>query len=305
MTFYLSKGVEICNFSITGPKNPEHERYWRQVNLLDRERLRKEILAFSPTHIAHLAARTGFDETKDISHYALNFKGVANLIDVTKDLPNLKRVIFTSSMLVCKIGYYPKDENDYCPTTLYGKSKVVGEKVVRDAKDIPFSWVIVRPIGIWGPWFGTPYKEFFLTIANGLYVHPREFCVNQSLGFVGNTVYQVHKLMEAPVEKVHGKTFYLADYPPTNLQTWADVIQKTTKARKIRTVPVWVLKTAALLGDLAKSVGWKHPPLTSFRLNNMLTSFEFSLDPILTDELPYTLEEAVQITVDWLYKRVK
>ncbi len=74
------------------------------------------------------------------------------------------------------------------------------------------------------------------------------------------------------------------------------------KAKKIREVPIWVLRIVAMLGDLAKLAGWRHPPLSSFRLNNMLTDATYDLDPIIVGELPYTLEEAVQITVDWLRK---
>ena len=224
MAFYLSRGAEISNLDITTPQNPEHERYCKQVDLLDRERLRDEIHAFSPTHIFHMAARTDLDETRDINGYAANIQGVANLLATTKGLPGLERVIFASSLLVCKNGYQPQSETDYCPNTLYGESKVLAEKIVREAEDIPCPWVLVRPTFIWGPWFGPPYREFFLTIAKGLYVHPGNICINQSLGFVGNTVYQLHKLMEAPVEKVHRKTFYLADYPPANMRLWADLI---------------------------------------------------------------------------------
>ncbi len=49
-----------------------------------------------------------------------------------------------------------------------------------------------------------------------------------------------------------------------------------------------------------KLVGWDYPPLSSSRLKNMLTSFVFDLDPIITDNPPHELEEAVQITVDWM-----
>ena len=31
-------------------------------------------------------------------------------------------------MLVCKIGYYPKNEYDFAPNTLYGESKVLTAK---------------------------------------------------------------------------------------------------------------------------------------------------------------------------------
>jgi len=169
-------------------------------------------------------------------------------------------------MLVCRADYLPKSDEDYYPPNLYGKSKVMGEKIVRQkAKELPCSWVIVRPIGIWGPWFDTPYKEFFLTIAKGLYVHPGKRGAVQTLGFVGNTVYQLHKLAIAPDEEVHGKVFYLGDLPSLNLRDWANLIQQAFDARKIPTVPLWTLKIAAKGGDLAKFLGWKNPPLTSSR----------------------------------------
>jgi nucleoside-diphosphate-sugar epimerase len=263
VSFYIGRGVEVCNIDTASPRNKEHSRFWKQVDIMDFERLREEIHNFSPTHIFHLAARTGLDN-KDISIYDANFRGVENLIRAYKGLPDLQRAIFTSSMLVCKLGYLPKGDEDYCPNNLYGESKAMGEKVVRQkAKESSCSWVIVRPIGIWGPWFDTPYKEFFLTISKGLYVHPGKRGTALTLGFVGNTAHQLHRLATAQSEKVHGKVFYLGDLPSLNLRDWANLIQQTSGARKILTVPVW-------------------------------------LDPLVAEELPYTLEEGVQITVDWL-----
>lgn len=177
----------------------------------------------------------------------------------------------------------------------------MGEKVVRQkAKESSCSWVIVRPIGIWGPWFDKSYKRFFLTIAKGLYVHPGKRGAAQTLGFVENTVHQLHRLATAPSEKVHGKVFYLGDRPSLNLRDWANLIQQTVGARKIPTVPVWALKIVAKAGDSAKLLGWKNPLLTSFRLKNMRSDFIYDVDPLVAEELPYTLEEGVQITVDWL-----
>ncbi len=65
-------------------------------------------------------------------------------------------------------------------------------------------------------------------------------------------------------------------------------------------MPVWALKIVAKAGDLAKFLGWKNPLLTSSRLKNMRTDIIYDIDPLVAEELPYTLEEGVQITVDWL-----
>jgi nucleoside-diphosphate-sugar epimerase len=299
--YYLSKGAEVVNLDIAPPKNTEHKSCWKEMDVLNLKGLRAAVVNFSPSHIINLAAQTGTtDRGKTLEHYATNFRGVRNLIEITTDMHSLERIIFTSSMLVCSDGYHPESETDYCPDTLYGESKVLGETTIRQGGELPFSWVIVRPLGIWGPWFDVPYETLFRFIQRGLYVHPRGVNVYQSLGFVGNTVYQLDKLMQAPSHQVHGKTFYLADYPPINMRAWTDLVQKAFGARRIHGMPIWTLKVVAAIGDAMKLVGWDVPPLSNSRLKNMLASFVFDLDPIITENLPYELEEAVQITVDWL-----
>lgn len=303
MEYYLSKGEEAINFSTDPPKNPEHRSYWRKVDILDSEGLRAEIANFSPSHIINLAAQTGtIDRGRKLEDYTTNFHGLRNLVEIAKDTPSLERLISTSSMLVCRSGYKPQNETDYCPDTLYGQSKMLGEKVMREAGDLPYSWAIVRPTGIWGPWFEAPYTTLFKLIQRGLYVHPANNRPVQSLGFVGNTIYQLDTLMHAPHQKVHGKTFYLADYPATNMWEWTELVQKALKARRIHEVPIWALKVVAKAGDAMQLVGWSDPPLFTSRLHNLMRGFVFDLDPIITEDLPYTLEQAVEVTVNWICK---
>jgi len=298
---YISKGTEVVNLDIAPPRNARHRPYWRKVDILDSHALSVEILNFSPSHIINLAAQTGTtDRGRKLEDYATNFQGLRNLVEIARDLPSLERLISASSMLVCRSGYQPQNETDYCPDTLYGQSKVLGEKVLREGGDLPYTWLIVRPTGIWGPWFDIPYKTLFRLIQKGLYVHPGSTYPIQSLGFVGNTVYQLDKLMHASHERVHGKVFYLADYPPTDMRAWVNLTQRAFKARRIYQVPIWVLRVMATAGDVLKLTGWDVPLLSSSRLRNMLASFVLDLDPIITKDLPYTLEQAVEITANWL-----
>lgn len=302
--YYISKGVEVVSLDIAPPKNARHKPYWRKVDILDSDALHVEIANFSPSHIINLAAQTGTtDRGRKLEDYATNFQGLRNLVEIARDIPSLARLISASSMLVCRNGYQPQNETDYCPDTLYGQSKMLGEKVLREVGDLPYSWVIVRPTGIWGPWFDIPYKTLFRLIQKGLYVHTANSYPVQSLGFVGNIVYQLDKLMHASYKKVHGKVFYLADYPPTDMRAWVNLIQRAFKARRIHQLPIWVLKAIATAGDVMKLAGWDVPFLSSSRLRNMLTSFVLDLDPIITKDLPYTLEQAVEITVNWLCQK--
>jgi nucleoside-diphosphate-sugar epimerase len=245
-----------------------------------------------------LAARTDLGG-KGIEDYEENTQGVANLIDAVRDLPSLKFAVFASSMLVCRMGYVPRDETDYCPNTFYGESKVESERLVRKQAAGLFPWTIVRPTSIWGPWFGVPYRDFFEAVHRGLYLHPRGRRVRRSYGFVLNTVAQLERLASGSLAQ---RTVYLADYEPIELKQWALAIQAELGARPVREVPLWILKAGAWCGDAAKQLGYRAPPITSFRLTNLLTEMIHDIGPLRTacGEVPYSMEEGVRITCEWL-----
>jgi nucleoside-diphosphate-sugar epimerase len=300
--YFSLRGDEVINVDILYPRNANHELFWRSCDLLDVERLRLLVREFSPDVLFHMAARTDLDGCS-VEDYAANTVGVENLITAVEGVASLRRLIFASSRLVCRIGYEPKDEFDYCPTTAYGESKVIGETLVRDSvRRLPCPALIVRPTSIWGPWFDVPYKTFFLTIARGHYVHPGSARILKSFGFVGNTIHELVRLMDTPEEAVAGKTFYLADYPPIDVAEMANTIQRVLGVRSIKRVPVGALRAAAWVGDALKVLGWRNPPLTSFRLDNLLTPMVHDLEPLeaVAGELPHTMEEGVRITVAWL-----
>ena len=299
---YLSQGDEVANFDILKPRNPLHESYWHKVDILNDVALTSHMREFNPDVIFHMAARTDLNG-KVAADYQENVLGVRNVIKSLKGITSLRRVIFASSRLVCKIGYMPRNEFDYCPSTPYGESKAIGEQIVRDAiGEIGCEALIVRPTSIWGPWFDIPYKTFFLTIANRQYFHPGAVRVLKSFGYVGNTVYELDKLMRAPSTNVHGKTFYLADYPSTEVSLMANGIQEIIGAPTIKSINISILKIAALFGDLLKICGWRNPPLTSFRLDNLLTPMEHDLNPLkeLVGDLPCSMKDGIETTVSWM-----
>lgn len=299
---FMEKEWELLNIDIVEPRNPRQYKHWRRVDLLDRDSVIATLAAYKPNLVLHLGARTDLDEDRDIRGYAANIGGVANVIEAVRQAGSVERTLFASSRLVFEIGYTPKSEVDYKPSTLYGESKVQGEKLVREAADSFGPWVIVRPTSIWGPWFDVPYKQFFESIEKGAYMHPGRHNPRKSYGYVGNTVYQIERIIEAPIEKVNGSTFWLADYPPLHLRDWANQIQTALGAKPIRTAPLPLLKLAAAAGDAAKVVGWKKPPLTSFRLNNLITEMVYDTRALenIVGPLPFSIEQGVENTVDWL-----
>ena len=166
----LSKNYDILNIDIREPQNKDHFNYWIDCNICNYDKLRKLILDYDPDYIIHLAARTDLvGET--LNDYSANIDGVKNLMNISIELNELKKIVIASSMLVCELGYFPKNFNDYKPNTLYGESKVLTEKIVKKFKN---SWTIVRPTSIWGPWFGEPYNNFFRLVIMGAYFNINE-----------------------------------------------------------------------------------------------------------------------------------
>jgi nucleoside-diphosphate-sugar epimerase len=304
INYLIERGdVSFINIDINPPLNSKHKNFWKKCDLLDFPMLKKIIREFSPDYVVHLAAKTGTNEKK-LSTFAANIDGVENLIRSLRDIPNLKRVVFTSSLLVCKMGYIPKSDTDYSPSTLYGLSKVKMEEIVRSQKELNFAWTIIRPISVWGPWFGEPYEDLFKAIHKGWYFHIGSGHYKRSMGYVENMTRQIHQLLLAPLGKVEKKTFYLGDNEPVDLGDFADEIQKQLGVRKIYHIPLWIMKALAKFGDLLQKVGWKKVPLTSFRLNNILTEYVFDLTSIeeICDFRHYDYKVGIKRTIDYMNK---
>lgn len=297
----LEEGNDVINYDIRSPRNITHNQVWHRGDVLDMERLSNEVEIFKPQLLVHLAARTDLNG-KNISDYAANTDGVTNIVNTVAECKSLERVLFTSSRLVCHIGYSPKSDIDYCPTTFYGESKVIGENIIRkNQNNVRSSWAILRPTSIWGPWFDTPYKEFFLSILNSHYFHPKGKRILKSFGYVGNSVYMIKKILNSP-DFPHGKMLYITDYPPIEVKAWADLIAEKSRKSPPMEIPLPALSIIAVIGDFLKYFGWNNPPLTSFRLNNLMTDMVYDTSELekICGQLPYSIYQGIDRTLDWL-----
>jgi nucleoside-diphosphate-sugar epimerase len=249
-----------------------------------------------------LAARTDLKGTQ-LEQYRANIDGVRNIIYAARTLKRVERIVFGSSMLVCPLGYQPHSDDDYKPSTIYGTSKAIGEQLVRTLAGITIPWVIVRPTSLWGPWFDVPYRQFFDAVMSGWYLHPKGVKVHRSYGFVLNSVHQLHALALAQEKEINFKVYYVADYVPVELRDWAQQIREVADAPRIRDVPLSVLRVLARCGDLLKRTGMRNPPITSFRLQNLLTEAIYDLEPLMKvigGDLPYDVRQGIEITVEWI-----
>jgi nucleoside-diphosphate-sugar epimerase len=275
---------------------------WKKIDITDYDNLYTGMMRFAPNYIIHLAARTDLDG-ETIDDYSVNIIGVENILKAAKQLSGLKKIIITSSMLVCSLGYRPNDQFDYHPTTIYGESKIITEKIVWDNQP-NCDWAIIRPTSIWGPWFGYPssYVKFFTMLINKRYFHIGRKLCTKTYGYVGNTVYQIEKILLCDTSDINNKIFYLGDYEPTNIEEWADEIANILQYRIIR-MPYSIVFMAALVGDMAGKAGISFP-ITTFRLKNMTIDNIVDLTNTmqLAPDLPYARMEGIRKTLEWLKK---
>ena len=297
----IEKDIKFINLDINPPKDPNHLKYWEKQDIREKNSLIEIFKSFQPSHVINLAADLGMDHNS-LENLQTNIIGVENIVNAINSVESVKKVVFTSSLLVCKNGYIPNNDVDYCAPNFYGESKVIGEKIVRESK-LNSEWTIIRPTSIWGPWFDYSYKTFFKMIDKNKYMHIGDKEFQKPACYVGNTVYMMMKILLDETKISDKGTYYLADYPWYSTKKWAMTIQKTLSSKRIRTAPMWLLRIIAFIGNIIKWVLKVDPPLTTFRLNNMLTGGEYPIENTkeICGDLPHNIEKAVYTTAQWMY----
>lgn len=294
---------EILNIDIKEPKIKEHYSIWENVDITHKDKLSEVITNFLPDYVYHLAARTDL-EGKTLDDYSANIEGVKNVIDALNNIQNLKKVFFASSKLVCRNGYIPNDWNDYCPDTVYGESKQTSEEIIK-ASQVKFKYIIGRITSIWGPYFDSPYRDFFDIVMSNKYFHPFKRELRKTYGYVGNTIFQLDKLICSSTinYKINQNTLYIGDYIPIELYSWAKRIAKENN-NIIWGIPVSLLVLTGLFGNVLKMIGFSHFPLTSFRVKNILNEAIYPTNELqmICGSLPYDMDSGVCETFEWINK---
>ena len=293
---YESLGVDIR------PRRTGDMLGWSfaECDILDAERLRRIVTDFAPEVVVHLAARTDIDG-KSLAAYSANVEGTRNLVAAVAAAGTVRRVLFASSQLVCRVGYVPRNDTDYCPVNPYGESKVLSEKIVRENMAKTITWCLLRPTTIWGEGMSRHYQRFLGHLQAGRYFHLSQGPLFKSYGYVGNTVYQIMKFMISDGRQIHAKTFYLSDYEPLSLTRWINGLAQALGTAPPRSVPAAVARFIGLGGDILNGIGLKTFPLNSYRVRNILTEYVFDMKETerICGALPFTIDQGVSRTARW------
>ena len=298
--FLVSRNeYQVVGYDIVENPDKDMRKFCVTGNILDLELLKSTIESFSPDVIVHLAARCDLGG-KNLNDYEVNTIGVKNICEAASSLPDLHKIIFTSSQLVCRVGQVPKDFNSYCPNTIYGESKVLGEKIVKENDGGKVNWCITRPTTVWGPQMGSHYQSLLSHIYNGTYFHSGKAPLFKSYSYIGNIVHQYYQLILAPNESIQRKTFYLADYEPLSLRSYINGLSYEMKVKEPKTIPLFICYVIAKTADILKIFGL-YIPYNTFRLKNIITEYIFYLSETkrVCGKLPFTSQEGIKKTAQW------
>ena len=292
--YFLSQNFKVYGLDKIKCKNFNNFFFYK-CDIMNKNRLLKIFKEINPDLIIHLAAKADL-KSNDLNYYKENYLGTKNIIETANLVSSIKRIIFTSTLLVNKIGTNINNKfTFYNPNTKYGESKVLMEKVIRRST-CNFQWCIIRPTTIWGDNIQNHFKTLLNLIEKKLYFHIGYKKIYKSYGYVKNSAFQIFKLANTKNYLFNGKIYYICDYETVELREWINKISNLLIKKDIKiNLPIFVAKFLALIGDALLLLGFKKFPIQSFRLNNVLINFKVNTTGLkkVCGKLPYNLNDAV------------
>jgi nucleoside-diphosphate-sugar epimerase len=302
--FFLSQNYKVYGLDKVKSKNIDRIRFFK-CDIMNKNNLLKIFKEVNPHLIIHLAAKADL-KSNDLNYYKENYLGTKNIIHAANLVSSIKRIIFTSTLLVNKIGTNNNQFLFYNPNTKYGESKVLMEKVIRSS-ECKFDWCIIRPTTIWGDNIQNHFKTLLNLIEKKLYFHTGYKKIYKSYGYVKNSAFQIYKLANTKNYLFNRKIYYISDYESIELKEWINKISNLLIGTDVKiTLPTFFAKFLALIGDTFLVFGFKGFPIQSFRLNNILVNFKVNTSCLkkVCGRLPYNLNDSI-ISFVKSYKSMK
>ena len=238
------------------PVNPDVEVV--AANYQDISSLQKAMQGCQTVY--HLAAAIFGFKFEDFEK--ANTRATSNMVSAANQTPSIERFIYVSSLAASGFAAsadQPRTEQDEpCPSSDYGITKLGGEKAVKTLKST-IAWTIVRPPIVYGK-NDSGVSKIASWVRRGL-------LVNTSGKGLFSFVY-VEDLVKAlvlipKIKATEGETFFICEeqtYP------WPVFIHKMAQAMGVRkpfmpNAPLWVLQVAAKVYSLIAKLTGNQPAL--------------------------------------------
>ncbi|MDK8194426.1 dTDP-4-dehydrorhamnose reductase [Paenibacillus sp. UMB7766-LJ446] len=170
-----------------------------QLDITDQQQCRETINVFQPHIIVHCAAYTAVDlaETDEDMAYTVNVTGTRN-IAVAAEKVKAKLIYISTDYVFDGTATRPYQEFDVTnPQTVYGKSKLAGERLV---EGLCSRWFIIRTSWV----FGVHGSNFVKTMLELLEKRPRLQVVHDQQGSPTYTVDLARLVSELSLTEKYG-----------------------------------------------------------------------------------------------------
>ncbi len=248
-----------------------------------------------------LAAEHRDDVNPKSLYYDVNVKGVKNVLDCMDDYA-IKNIIFTSTVAVYGLNKFNPDETHATdPFNHYGKSKLMGEMVIKDWYDKDpknKSAIIVRPTVIFGERNrGNVYNllkqvssKRFLMIGNGLN--------KKSMAYVGNVANFIKFYTE--MDKIGYDIYNYVDKPDMSMNDLLDRIQHKLQINIPNfKIPYFLGIIVGYFFDFLNFLFRKKLPISSVRVKKFCATTQFNAEKAHSVfNAPFTLEEGLNSTLE-------
>jgi nucleoside-diphosphate-sugar epimerase len=224
-------------------------------------------------------------------------------IAAMQSVPDLKKYVYISSLA----SYGPADTknadviidaHDPQPVTMYGISKLLAEKKLKNIDRLPY--IILRPTAVYGPREKDLYTVFKM-VNNGLALYSGNGKQKLTFVYIDDLVQFILAVCKIEVSQ---KSYFVCDgknYTSIELNKFiaTSLCKKTVKFG----LPLPILTLVATVSELVGKISGKVPPLNLDKLNEIkANNWQCDVETLIKDTgyKPQTfLEEGIAKTVNW------
>ena len=277
---------------------------YSQIEMIEGD-VRKPIKWIPPEKIdlvANFAAVHREPGHEGYEYYECNLLGAENVCDWAERV-GCNNMIFSSSIAPYGLSEEVRDERSIpVPTTAYGGSKLVAEKIhqIWQAKEEHRQLVIVRPGVVFGPGEGGNVSRLIKAVRNRYFFYTGNQKTRKAGVYVKELCYAMCWVLDSEKSKTDKVTlFNMTMNPGPSIEEYVETIAKVVGIKAhVPKVPVSLLLVASYIIDLfARPLGIDHP-FSPVRIKKLTRSNNI-LPTYLCDngyKYRYTLEEAL---LDW------
>ena len=255
--------------------------------------------------VYHFVALAGKQNVSREQHFAVNYQGTVNLLELAVK-HKIKRFVYCSSVGVMgNIKNPPADEDfPYSPTNAYEETKMEAEKeTIRYAKEFGLNSVIIRPAIVYGPrnisnmsrMFKAIQDGKFFVVGSGKNLWHMTYIEDLAKGFI-----QAEKSSKKP-----GEVYILAGAKPVSMNKMTSTAAKLLTVKPPKRLPLWLATVAAVGFGLIKKVTGKKVPIEMSGVK-FLTNHRYYDISKAKKELGYSpttgIEQGLEKTFAW-YKK--